>query len=80
MASGPRRAFSTPTPITPGTPIPRGPQQAALVSCTVAGTITLKLPGGDMLISVPVGVTYLQDIEIIGVTAGTATATVFALS
>lgn len=72
------RIASTPVAITPGTDISKG-CSSAVISCTVAGTLTLKLAGGNMLLNLLAGVTVIPDVEVLGVTAGTATATVYAL-
>lgn len=73
-----QRISSTPVGITPGTAIPKG-STGAVISCSVAGTIILVLAGGSMTLNLAVGTLVIPDIEVINVTAGTATATVYAL-
>jgi hypothetical protein len=75
-----RRPYSTATPITPGTDIPRG-NEGVFIACTVAGNVVLKLPGGTLTLPVFVGPNWVDSLEVIGVVVAgtTATATVSAL-
>lgn len=71
-------AFSTATALTTATPT-TVPCRGVLISCTAAGTLTLTLmDGSTVTIDVIVG-TIVLPLAVTEYTAGTATATVYAM-
>ena len=75
-----QRVYATPTQLVTGTDIARIGQLGVLINCTVAGAVLLKLPGGNLNVTVPVGATFIHNIEVIGVVSMTATAVVTVLA
>lgn len=74
-----QRPFATPVQLVTGTDIARDGQNGVFINCTVAGDVLLKLPGGNLNVTVVVGPNLISNIEVIGVVSMTATAVVTVL-